>query len=74
MSLIEIKRYLMTVKLATLDNLCKLFQTEPDTMRCMLKHFMVKGYVRQCLKEPACGSGCFKCPTMQTEMYEWVSL
>lgn len=72
MSLIAIKQHLMKVKMATLSSLCLLFKAEPDTMRCLLKHWMAKGKVRQCVKKPACGSQCFKCPTDMTEIYEWV--
>ena len=71
MSLIEIKRHLMTVKKATLSNLCVIFKTDPDTMRCMLRHLVQKGCVRKCLNEPACGTKCFKCPTTVMEVYEW---
>lgn len=72
MSLIEIKRHLLQVKVATLSSLCLLFNAEPETVRCLLSHWIRKGCVRQCTKKPACGSQCFKCPTTSTELYEWV--
>lgn len=72
MSLIDIKHHMMRVKIATLGSLCLLFKAEPDTLRCLLQHWMKKGRIRQCLKKPACGSKCFKCDTISTEMYEWV--
>lgn len=72
MSLVDIKRHMMQVKIATLGSLCSLFQVDPDTLRCMLKHWMMKGKIRQCVKKPACGSQCFKCSSLTTEMYEWV--
>lgn len=72
MSLLEIKNYMMQVKMTTLGALCSQFHADPDTLRCMLKHWMVKGCIRQCMKKPACGSKCFKCPTMAMEIYEWV--
>lgn len=71
MSLIEIKNHLMQVKKATLSSLCNIYNADPDTMRCMLKHLVQKGCVRQCLNEPACGSKCFKCPATVMEVYEW---
>jgi len=72
MSLVAIKQHMMTVKMATLASLCILFNTEADTLRCMLQHWISKGKIRQCLKKPACGSRCFKCPSETTEIYEWV--
>ena len=74
MSLLDIKQHMVKVKMATLGNLCILFNTDPETMRCRLSHWMQKGKIRQCLKKPACGSKCFKCPTSSTELYEWVDI
>ncbi len=71
-SLVAIKQHMILVKMATLSSLCLLFNSDADTIRCMLKHWMVKGKIRQCTKTPACGSKCFKCPTAVTEIYEWV--
>lgn len=72
MTLIEIKQHLIQVKTATLTSLCLLFKADPDLVRCMLKHWINKGRVRQCVKKPACGSTCFQCPSAVAEMYEWV--
>jgi putative ferrous iron transport protein C len=72
MTLIEIKQHMKQVRMATLGSLCSLFQVEPDTIRCMMSHWVRKGSVRQCTKEPACGSRCFKCPATTTEVYEWI--
>jgi hypothetical protein len=72
MSLIQVKRYLMQSKQATLTSLCMLFQAEPETMRCLLSHLMRKGCVQKCERKPACGSSCFKCPVANSESYEWV--
>lgn len=74
MTLIEIKQYMMRVRVATLGSLCGMFQADADTVRCMLSHWMRKGKIRQCMKTPSCGSQCFKCPVSTTEMYEWVDL
>ncbi len=74
MSLIDIKQHMMKVRLATLASLCLLFNAEPENLRCMLQHWMRKGRIRQCTKQPACGSRCFKCPTAATEIYEWVDV
>lgn len=72
MSLLDIKQHMIQVRTTTLANLCALFNADPDTLRCMLSHWIRKGKIRQCLKTPACGSKCFKCPTLSTEVYEWM--
>ena len=72
MSLLDIKQHMMQVKMTTLASLCSLFNADAETVRCMLRHWVLKGKVRQCMKTPACGSKCFKCPTTMTEIYEWV--
>ncbi len=74
MTLLTIKQHMMQVRMASLANLCQLFCAEPETLRCMLKHWIVKGKIRQCVKTPACGSQCFKCPVTTTEIYEWVEV
>jgi hypothetical protein len=74
MSLVAIKQYMVKVRMASLTSLCQLFNAEPDTMRCLLNHWMQKGKIRQCLKKPACGSQCFKCPTASSELYEWIDI
>ena len=74
MSLLDIKRHMMQVRIASLSSLCLIFNTEADRLRCMLQHWVRKGQIRQCMKKPACGSQCFKCPTAVTEIYEWVAV
>jgi putative ferrous iron transport protein C len=74
MNLIDIKNHMVKAKMATLSSLCLIFNTDPDTMRYWLSHWMHKGKIRQCVKKPACGSQCFKCPTASTELYEWVEM
>lgn len=72
MSLVDIKNHMMQVKIASLTSLCAKFGTDADTLRCMLSHWINKGCLRQCLKTPACGSKCMKCPSSATEIYEWI--
>lgn len=74
MSLISIKQHMMQVKMATLNSLCSLFNADAEQMRCMLSHWIRKGQIRQCLKKPACGSSCFKCPAAVNETYEWIGV
>lgn len=72
MSLLDIKHYMSKVRMASLASLCTVFKTEPDSLRCLLEHWVKKGKIRQCMKKPACGSKCFRCPTTDIELYEWV--
>lgn len=74
MNLLIIRDYLKQVKIATLQHLCIQFKTEPETIRCLLRHWLKKGKVRQCGKKSACGKICFSCPPLQVELYEWVGV
>lgn len=73
MSLIALKKHLMQVKIASLASLCAIFAVEQETMRCYLSHWIKKGCVRKCTKTPDCGSKCFKCQIVTTELYEWMN-
>ena len=72
MGLLEIKKHMMQVRIASLGSLCLLFNTDADTLRCMLNHWIRKGKMRQCVNKTACGTKCFKCPTASVELYEWL--
>lgn len=74
MNLLEIKNYLMRVKIASLSSLCTYFNCDSDLLRGMLSHWIRKGCVRQCLKTANCGTKCVKCSPSVTEIYEWVSV
>lgn len=73
MSLLEIKNYLMRVKIASLTSLSSYFNCDSDILRNMLSHWVRKGCVRQCLKTPQCGTKCSQCAVPATEIYEWVA-
>lgn len=72
MSLLAIKQHMMEVKMSSLANLCSVFKQDADNMRCLLRHWMGKGKIRQCTRKPECGSKCFQCPTTSIELYEWI--
>lgn len=72
MNLLALKEHMTHVRVASLAGLCAIFNTEPDNVRCMLSHWIRKGKIRKCLKQPDCGSKCNKCPAAVTELYEWV--
>lgn len=73
MNLLEIKKYMMQVRIASLSTLCVYFNSEANVLRDMLAHWVRKGKMRQCMKTPNCGVKCGKCSVLQTEIYEWVS-
>ncbi len=72
MSLLEIKNYLMRVKMASLASLCTYFNCDSDILRNMLNHWIKKGCVRRCMKTSNCGTKCMNCNVAATEIYEWV--
>lgn len=72
MSLLEIKNYLMRVRIASLSSLCTYFNCDSELLRNMLNHWIRKGCVRRCQKTPACGTKCAQCPVQVTELYEWL--
>ena len=74
MTLIELKKYMMTVRSANLFNISTYFNTEPDLVRCQLQHWMNKGCVVKSSKTANCGSKCGKCAAITTEIYQWVSI
>lgn len=72
MSLIDIKNYLMRVKMSSLSSLCSYLNADPDLLRQMLMHWVRKGRVRKFTKTPACGRACTNCKPDTTEIYEWL--
>lgn len=72
MNLVELKSYLVKVRIASLSSICVYFNIEPERLRQMLSHWVRKGCVRQCQRNPACASSCGKCSPLVTEIYEWV--
>jgi hypothetical protein len=73
MGLLDIKNYMMKVRMASLSSLCIYFNSEANVLRDMLAHWVRKGNLRQCMKTPKCGVKCGQCSVPQTEIYEWVA-
>ncbi len=71
MTLIELKRYLMQVQVASSTALCAYFKCDADLLRCMLSHWLRKGNVR-CVKPSSQCGACTQCGMHQLEWYEWV--
>lgn len=72
MNLLELKSYLMKVKITSLRSLSSYFNCDSDLLRVMLAHWVRKGKVRCCKKKPECGTRCQQCDPLLTEIYEWV--
>ena len=72
MNLVEIKHYLIQVKITSLSAMCSYFKCDADTLRCMMAHWVRKGSVKCFKKTAACGGSCLKCAPPVTEIYEWV--
>ena len=72
MILADIKKYLSDHSEASLWNLCARFNTEPDTMRGMLKHWIRKGRLRELPKGSSCLKCCRACNSDCFEIYEWI--
>ena len=70
--LLEIKAYLSEQKTANLQELSLHFKKQPDTMRCMLRHWVCKGKVCYLSKPAGCGSRCQQCLPTTTEIYQWI--
>ena len=75
MSLLEIKRYLMNVKMASIETLSAHFHCQSDVLRDMILHWVRKGCVRQFSQSSPCAKTCGKCATPPVlEIYEWITL
>ncbi len=72
MNLLDIKQYLVRVKMTSLATLCSYFNCDSELARHMLGHWIRKGKVRQCKKTLNCGVKCMQCSPLVTEIYEWV--
>jgi len=72
MGLLEIRAYLMNVKISSLAALAAYFDRDVEILRQMLRFWVQKGCVRCFTKTAACGGSCAKCPSAATEIYEWL--
>jgi putative ferrous iron transport protein C len=72
MSLLEIKKYLLEVKIASLAKIAAHFNCDAEVVRTMLTHWLRKGCIRKFTPEAGCGKTCMKCVPQTVEIYEWV--
>jgi hypothetical protein len=72
LGLLELKHYLVQVKITSLASLSRYFNCDAELLRQMLTHWIRKGQVRHCRKTPNCGVKCMQCNPLLTEIYEWI--
>ena len=72
MSLVELKQYMMRVKVSNVFNISAHFGVSPEIVRDRLSHWIRKGRVRCTTKTTKCGTQCAKCSPYLREVYEWV--
>ncbi len=72
MILSEIKKYLMSRRAATLQDISLHLDVAPDAVRGMLEHWMRKGrVVRLLCPGVACSKACTNCDSTLMEIYQW---
>jgi len=71
MLLVEVKVYLSTRGLVSLDDLAAHFTVEPDAMRGIVEIWVAKGRARRVNQTLPCGT-CGKCKTPTVDIYEWI--
>jgi hypothetical protein len=69
--LTDIRRYLEQRGQASLGDIARHLEADPEAVRGMLEHWMRRGRVRRHLAGTACG-GCSQCEGDKLEIYEWV--
>lgn len=70
--LLSIKTFLKERKSANLQELSLHFCKHPDTMRCLLAHWIRKGKICRLVKPKGCGTKCQVCQPQFAEVYQWV--
>ena len=71
MILTRLRDYLKQRGQASLRDLATRFDTDEDTLRGLLEHWVRKGKVRRLPGGTPC-SGCTSCAPETVELYEWV--
>ena len=71
MILTDIRRYLEQRGKASLGDIARHLDADPEAVRGMLEHWMRKGRVLRHLAGAACG-GCSQCEGSALEVYEWL--
>jgi len=73
MILSELRDYLKTNQRATLIDMSRRFDTDPNALRGMLAKWMATGKVERLPQGAEGAGGCCKCDPATTEVYVWMS-
>lgn len=71
MILADLKTYLQQHRQASLIDLSRHFDTDPEVLRTMLALWVRKGQVERFSFSPQCGESCQRCAPESTEIYRW---
>ena len=72
MILSDIKAYLAARGQATLADIARHFDADPDAVRGMLDHWIRKGRITKQRIEDVCGLHCGGCEAAAVEIYVWL--
>ena len=72
MILIELKKYLQSKPILTLEETARHFSVDPFVMKKMLGHWIRKGKLVQLANPPECGKSCQACDPKTAEEYQWM--
>lgn len=71
MILSNIKEYFSEHPVVSLSDLSIRFDVEPEAMRGMLNHWIIKGKLRKVDHSSSCSNCCSDCKSEHLEIYEW---
>jgi putative ferrous iron transport protein C len=69
--LLELRDYMIQKRSANLQEIAWHFKQTPETVRCLLAHWIRKGKVCQSERPPNCGTKCQLCKPANAEIYRW---
>jgi hypothetical protein len=71
-SLLDVKKFIASKKIVNLALLLQTFATSKEETLAILELLIQKGWVKKCLKTPACATRCFKCQSESFVFYQWI--
>jgi hypothetical protein len=67
----DLRRYLQEREEATLSDMARRFQADPEVVRAMLEVWIAKGRIERCAPSTACAGNCNQCGPGAAEVYRW---
>lgn len=71
-SLLGVKQFIATKKIVNLSLLIQTFHASKEETIALLELLIQKGYIKKCLKTPACATQCLKCQPETFSFYHWI--